>query len=203
VRVSEVCSLQWGNFRMTLSKVGKKLVLGIFASIGLCALVIGLLSWYASRAARSFGSELNRAANQFVTVGPGLRASIGQNGESRDLIETAAHEEVIIAVQVTAYRVRNGTLPSDIAQVNLKDSSWNTAWPFNREITVDPWCNPYLLRAGQGEKFFIVSGGLSKKIDIAPADEAALEKLAVGSTDLVRGMIIHAGGLSDDSKIKE
>jgi hypothetical protein len=132
-----------------------------------------------------------------VKSAPGPPAHPEQRWSERDyeLAGLAALEENAIAVQVYAYYLQVGTLPLDIAQVKPPDGSWRTAYPLEREITVDPWGTPYALHRGPEGRFFIISGGPSKNIEINSNVEMVLESVAIGGNHRIGNMIVYAGDL--------
>lgn len=177
-----------------MRKIARPVIVAAVSILTISALVASALVIASRRFSRSLHSSLARwltsitrpAEVRTVSV---YRAPAEWSTEELQLAGLAALDEGLIAVQVYDYYARTRALPGDVAQVRPTNRRW---------VTADPWGAQYVLRSGPGGRFFVLSGGPAKKIEVTADTEKLLEFLTPGRTYRVGRMIVYVGTVAQD-----
>jgi len=172
----------------------KRSVSSITLFLGLLAVaLVCLYEWEARRLSHGFDSLISswfrEAGRKIPPVQPAKPThAIALTRADEELLGWAATEERILATKVVEYCGKAGILPGEIALIRPSAGFVRSGYPFEREISIDPWGTPYRLApdAASG-KFLIISGGPTRTTNL----DASITKSLFDST---KGQVFQDGG---------
>jgi hypothetical protein len=166
--------------------------IALFLALLAIALVC-LYEWEARRLSDGFHSLISgwfrEAGRKIPPVQPAEPThAIALSKTDEELLEWAAVEERVLATKVVEYCGKTGILPGEIALIRPSAGFARSSYPFEREISIDPWGTPYRLApdAASG-KFLMISGGPTKTTNL----DASITKSLFAS---MKGQVFQDGG---------
>jgi hypothetical protein len=187
------------NFNLPLSKRKRYLSLTTLFLVLAVALVC-VYEWEARRLSHGFDSLISGWFGEAGRKIPPVRASKPTHATAlirtdEELLGWAATEERILAAKVVEYCGKSGILPGEIALIRPSAGFVRSSYPFEREISIDPWGTPYRLATDTTSgKFLIISGGPTKTTNLDASITQSLFDSMKGQVFQDDGRVILVGG---------